>query len=353
MAVNTFMTDSSKHYRAVVIGCGNRSRDHAAAYQHLPEAEIVACCAPTPTRREKLAGEFNLRAYEDAATMIRQEKPDLVHIVTWPNARLPLMRLVAEMDVPACTVEKPVATGVKDWNALHELLESDTKFAVCHQFRWQKDLVRCRQALQSGKLGAVRFLDFSAGMNVSGQGTHILNYAMSLNSDALVTQVFSAASGAVGMNDGHPAPDSSVGYLTFANGVRGLWNNGPTAPRCGDTATEWQHVRVAAYGERGNVLYEEFGRWEISAPDGVERGDFGGMSAWKSNNWQAQAAFHRAMLAWLENGTLPGTHLGQSLHEWKVVLALYASALERRPITIEDFTPDAALFEHLRVALSA
>ncbi len=343
----------NSHYRAVIIGCGSRANAHVAAYKHLPKAQIVACAAPTPTRREKLAAEFGLRAYDEAATMLEQEKPDLVHIVTWPSVRLPLMRLVAERGVPLCTLEKPVAVGIGDWHELQDLADSPTKFAVCHQFRWQKDLVACRAALQSGQLGAVRFLDFSAGMNVSGQGTHILNYAMSLNNESPVTHVFGAAAGTQGMSGGHPAPDDTIGYLTFANGVRGLWNNGPTAPRCGDASTEWQHVRVAAYAARGSVSYEEFGRWEIAGPDGVQSGDFGGMETWKANNLLAQAAFHRAMFDWLETGAAPGTNLRQSLHEWHVVLALYASALERRPIEIEIFSPDAALFEHLRAALSA
>ncbi|MCP4402455.1 MAG: hypothetical protein GY801_34750, partial [bacterium] len=48
---------------------------------------------------------------------------------------------------------------------------------------------------------------------------------------------------------------------------------------------------------------------------------------------------------------LPGTHLSQSLQEWKVVLAFYASALYRTPIEMSEFHPPNDLFEQLRLAL--
>jgi len=62
----------------------------------------------------------------------------------------------------------------------------------------------------------------------------------------------------------------------------------------------------------------------------------------------AQAEFHKTMFAWLEDDTrVPGTNLKQSLHEWKVVLALYASALYRKPIDIASFDPPLDLFDQL------
>ncbi|MDE0230481.1 MAG: hypothetical protein OXJ62_16645, partial [Spirochaetaceae bacterium] len=111
-----------------------------------------------------------------------------------------------------------------------------------------------------------------------------------------------------------------------------------------------QHVRVAAYAERGRVLYEEFRNWEIVAPDGTESGHVG--DTWRANNVLAQAGLTRATLDWLEDeSALPGTDLNQSLHEFKTVLALYASALERRPVELASFEPDDDLFERLTAAL--
>lgn len=345
-----------KKYKAVVVGCGGRSRDHILPYQWIENAEVTACCAPHPERREKLAAEYGLRAYADAEEMLRVEKPDIVHLVTWPDTRVELMSLVSAAGVPLCTVEKPVATGVQDWRALVRLEQtSRTRFAVCHQVRWQPYLARCQQALADpadpAGPGRVLFLDISAGMNIAGQGTHTLNYGRSLTGDARVASVSGSASGWDRSDPGHPAPAVTQAALTFATGLRGLWTSGAISPRCGDPTTTWQHVRTAAYAERGRVLYEEFGRWETVSPAGTASGDYGGMSGWRQNNLLAQAGFHRAMFAWLEGGPPPGTNLAVSLHEWQTVLALYTSALRRRPVDLDGFEPEDDLFHALEKEL--
>ena len=343
---------SKPRYKAALIGCGNRSRMHVRSYEHVENAAMTACCDLIEERRTGHAGEYGLTAYADAAQMIERERPDIVHVVTQPADRAPLMHLVAGLGVPAAVVEKPLAAGVADWRSLVELeRRCTTRFTVSHQFRWHVDLTRCRAALESGRLGAVKFLETSCGMNISNQGTHALNYLMSLNRDARVQVVFGAASGMSGSDPTHPAPDTTAGYLLFENGVRGLWNAGTTAPLIGDPGTTYQHVRVAAYAERGRVLYEEFRDWEIVGPDGVERGNVG--DSWAANNVLAQAGLTRATLDWLEDeAALPGTNLNQSLHEFQTVLALYASALQRRPVELASFEPDDDLFEQLTAALS-
>jgi predicted dehydrogenase len=284
--------------------------------------------------------------------MIQKERPALVHLVTPPNARVGLMTMVSEQGVPACIVEKPIACQVADWKRLAELeAASDTKFAINHQFRWHANLARCRRALRSSSLGAMRLLDFSAGMNISGQGTHMLDYAMSLNGDARVVRVFGAASGTEGMKGIHPAPDTSVGQVLFANGVYGLWKNGSTAPRAGDESTVWQHCRVAAYAECGRVLWEEFGRWEIVSPDGTQGGRTADMQDWEAGNHAAQAALTNAMFDWIKSDDNPAeTNLELGLHQWEAVLALYASALWRRPVEL-PFEPPEDLFSRLAEAL--
>ena len=344
-----------KTYRAVVIGCGGRAPAHIEAYQHLPNAQVVACCAPSARRREPLAAKYGLKAYADPAEMIRAEQPDIVHLVTWPDTRVELMTLVADLGVPLCTTEKPLAGGVRDWRALVALEQrGGTKFGVCHQMRWQPHLKKCQQALREGKMGKVLFLDISAGMNIAGQGTHTLNYGMSLVGDVPVARVFANASGWDAADPGHPGPATSQAYLTFANGLRGLWTSGYTSPRCGDPATTWQHVRTAAYAERGRVLYEEFARWEIVGPGFEERGTYGSMAEHARNNLIAQAGFHQAMFDWLEDGScVPGTGLKQSLHEWQVVLGMYQSTLEGCPVDLAGFEPADDLVERYRARVGA
>ena len=49
---------------------------------------------------------------------------------------------------------------------------------------------------------------------------------------------------------------------------------------------------------------------------------------------------------WLEDDGRPvGTNLSRSLHEWAVVLAIYQSALERRPVDMAGFDPQDNLLD--------
>lgn len=341
-----------RKYRGAILGCGRRANMHGWAYQQTSRAELVACCDLVPERREQFAGEFGIRAYADAAAMIREEQPDLVHIVTLPTVRVDVMTLVSDLGVPACIVEKPVAYEVRDWKALRKLeAESKTKFGVSAQFRYHPDLIRCREALQSGRLGDTLFIDASAGGNVADQGVHVIDWAMSLNGDSPVVRVFGAASGASMLTGRIPGPETSVAQLLFANGVRALWHLGSSAPRVSASEGYHVHCRVAAYAERGRTLYEEFRGWEIVSPEGTERGETGGSAGWKASNLRAQANLADAMLDWLEDDARPvGTNLKRSLEQWNAVLGLYASVVYRKPIDV-PFEPPDDLWEALGDAL--
>jgi hypothetical protein len=111
----------------------------------------------------------------------------------------------------------------------------------------------------------------------------------------------------------------------------------------------WKHKHAAAYAEYGRVNWEQFGRWEVCSPDSLEQGHCGDDETIHRNHLVAQAEFHRAMIGWLEDdGAVPGTSLAHSLHEWAVVLALYQSSLERRPIDLNTFDPPNDLTERIR-----
>lgn len=343
---------TKKAYRSAIVGCGGRSVQHAKAYKLISRGELVACCDLDTERRQSYAKKFDIKSYADAVEMIKKEERDLVHIVTPPNLRVELMRVIDDNGVPACIVEKPICCEVNDWKKLCELEEkTKTKFAVNHQIRWQPNFMRCQEALNSGKLGKLLFLDFSAGMNISGQGTHILDYAMSLNQNKPVVRVFGVASGDKEMKTVHPAPDTTIAQILFANGVYGMWSNGGAAPKTIDDTANYKHVRIAAYAEWGRTLYEEFGKWEIVSSERVEGGKINNTSEWEEGNHAAQVGLTNAMFDWLEDDSRPAwSNLRLSLHQWNVILGLYASSLLRIPIKI-PFDPSENLFLRLAEVL--
>jgi predicted dehydrogenase len=341
-------------YRCVILGCGPRAYWHAKAYKLIARGELVACCDRNSERRTKFAQEFGIPGYADGADMVRKERPDLIHLVTRPSLRVELMRMVHEQGVPACIIEKPIATEVRDWRALVELeATSQTRFGVGAQFRYHPRLTRCREALSSGRLGKVLFLDCSAAGTICDQGVHVIDWAMSLNGDEPVVRVFGTASGSENMSHRvHPSPDTTVAQLVFANDVHGMWNLGHSAPKVLDDDAYYKHCRVAAYAEHGRALYEEFGRWELVSPGGSEAGAVADMEEWAEGNHAAQANLTNAMFDWIEHAEKPvGTNLKRALEQWNVVLGLYASTAYRRPIDI-PFDPPDDLWDRLSESLA-
>ncbi len=340
-----------KNYKVALIGCGRRAPDHLEPYRFLPNARVVACSSRSDEAREAFASHHHLRAYRDPREMILKEKPDLVHIITGPEARVSLLSLVSDLNVPMATVEKPLAVSVKDYFALRTLSQSTkTKIGVCHQFRYQPDFLTLQKALQSGTLGKLKFLDISSGMNIVGQGTHVLNYGRALANDSLVRRVQGSVSQWDEMDTGHPAPESSSSHLEFENGVRALWTSGGLAPKVGDPKTLWQHVRCEGYAEQGSVTWEEFGKFHVRGGEVGLRceGTFQDKEGYDQKKILAQKGFHQAMFDWFEGGQEPGMSFSQSLHEVAVVFALYQSALEIKIITLDQFEPRSDLIEKLR-----
>ncbi len=340
-------------YRSAIIGCGSRAYAHANAYQQVSQGELVACAnRSNVARREKFAETFQITGYTDAEEMLRKEKPDLVHLVTMPDQWRELMPMVSELGVPACLVEKPIACGVEDWHLLCELeAQTATKFGVGKQYRWHPGLIRCREVVQRGELGKIYLLDFSCGMNLSAQGTHIIDWAMSLNSDAPIVRVFGTASGSGSLDSTYPAPDTSSCQVLFENGVYGVWNTGFTSPRVIDDDAIHKHCRVAAYCESGHVIFEEFSGWEIFSNGKMEKRRTS-LDEWRKNNDLAQARLTEAMFDWLEDDTRPvETNLKLALHQFNAILGIYVSAIFYKPIDI-PFDPPTDLDLQLREILS-
>ena len=340
-------------YRSAIIGCGGRAYGHANAYQQVSQAELVACANRSDiARREKFADTFGITGYADAEQMLRTEQPDLVHLVAMPNQWRELIPMVSELEVPACIVEKPIACGVEDWRLLCELeAQTNTKFGVGKQYRWHPGFLNCRKAVQDGELGNIDFLNFSCGMNLTAQGTHIIDWAMSLNSDSPIVRVFGTANGVELLDSDYPAPDATSCQVLFENGVYGFWNTGFTSPRVMDDDTTYRHCRVAAYGETGHVLFEEFAGWQIVSTEKVENHQTT-PDEWRQNNDLAQAGLTEAMFDWLEDDTAPvETNLKLALHQFNAVLGIYLSAISHQPIDI-PFDPLDDLDAQLREVLS-
>ena len=99
-------------YRCAFLGCGPRAKGHASAYAHITRGEMVVLCDMNEERLSAFGDEFGVETrYTDLDEMLDKEKPDVVHCVTDPTLRVPLLTKLSEAGVPSVLVEKQGTLG--------------------------------------------------------------------------------------------------------------------------------------------------------------------------------------------------------------------------------------------------
>jgi glutamate-1-semialdehyde aminotransferase/predicted dehydrogenase len=335
-----------RRYRAAFIGCGARARMHAAAYGHVSRASIVACADVNTEALEAFSSAFNIdKRYADAAAMMRNEEPDLVHVITPPETRRSLLAAAAECRVPLVIVEKPIAVDVSDHQAILALAAgSGTKFIGNHQLRYHQSVRQLLEQVQAGRIGMVRHIDASARLSLAEQGSHLIDLAVAFNADVPIATAFGSVSATVGKQPMWAAIQSSLSELTFMNGVRVTLACGANAPRTSADEREYRHKRIAVYGTRGYVQWQ-MNRWEcFTESDGFAAGqvDYG------VDDVIAEAALIDDALNVLESeqATHP-TRLEVALAVNGAILGCYASTLTGTMIELpfngtDDLLPKVA-----------
>jgi len=329
-------------YKCAFLGCGPRSNGHAQAYEHITRGAKVACCDMSEERLNEYGDKWGIaNRYTDLDEMLGKEQPDVVHCVTRPDLRVPLLTKLADAGVPGVIVEKPVCVGAEDYKALRALEQAtDTKIAVNFQLRHHPKVVAFLEDVAAGKIGQVRFLDASAVLPMSGQGVHVIDLMFAFAGYPEVETVFGASSGYDDIDGTHPSPNTAESLITFRNGMRGALQSGEGAPVFVKDVPNWGHKRIAVYGTHGFIHWRMFG-WERSLPDGtVETGEY----QYRDDDVLGQAGLTNAMFDWLEDDGKPSpTNLKTSLDEWLVILAGYLSTVEARPVDFPFDPPDDLL----------
>ena len=145
-----------------LVGTGNISRAHLAAYGRFPErCRVVALCDLVPAKAEQAKREHGL---EDAVVvsshdgLLGRTDIDLVSVCTPPSthAQISIDLLRAGMNV---LCEKPMAPSLAECDAmLAAEREGGTMLSVVAQNRFRDDIATLKEALDSGLVGPVSHL---------------------------------------------------------------------------------------------------------------------------------------------------------------------------------------------------
>src|SRR5262245_32943374 len=117
-----------------VVGCGFFAQNHLHAWKDLTAkgAEVVAVCDIDPAKAQAAAKAFNIAHwYVDAETLFREQKLDLVDIVTRVETHRDVVGLAIRHKVPAI-VQKPFGPDLAACQAMAAAAQGAGLFLAVH-----------------------------------------------------------------------------------------------------------------------------------------------------------------------------------------------------------------------------
>lgn len=140
--------------RIAIVGCGKIAEQHVAAIKRISGTELVAACDREGLMAEQLAERHAIRhASDDLAALLRDARPDVVHITTPPASHYALACQCVDAGCHVY-VEKPFTLDTAEAERVYAQAERrGVQVIAGHnaQFNWEN--VEARKLIANGFLG--------------------------------------------------------------------------------------------------------------------------------------------------------------------------------------------------------
>lgn len=138
-----------------IVGSGMIAREHANVIRRLDKARLVAVCGSTRESAGRFADEFGCEAYSELDEMLK--RPDIHIVVICTPSGLHGAQTIACAEAGKHIItEKPMDIR---WERVQAMLETcrrnKVKLTVISQNRFQSDIVRAKELVDSGRLGTI------------------------------------------------------------------------------------------------------------------------------------------------------------------------------------------------------
>ncbi|MDR1352504.1 MAG: Gfo/Idh/MocA family oxidoreductase [Treponema sp.] len=129
---------------------------HAGAIASSGSCRLVAGADLDADRRRLFAERWEVPVYGDAAAMLAEHRPDILHIATHPDSHYGYCRLAAEYGVRAAVCEKPLAGSLAEARKIAALHKSGRiRILTNHERRYSADYLEAAALLAENRLGPV------------------------------------------------------------------------------------------------------------------------------------------------------------------------------------------------------
>lgn len=157
--------------RAALIGTGKISEEHLKFLRDGPLARTAGVCDLSPSLAKYAVERFGAgRAFTDYGRMLRDVRPDVVHVLTPPHTHVQIVGdcLGAGAHV---IVEKPVAPTRTEFRQLWDLAQSrNLRLVEDHNYRFNEPVLEIERMVARGALGDVREAEVRMALGIRKPG---------------------------------------------------------------------------------------------------------------------------------------------------------------------------------------
>lgn len=343
----------SEKLRFGIIGCGVIADFHAAALAELStEAELIGVCDVVFDAAEKFAKRHGTKAFADAEALLACPDIDIVNICT-PSGYHYLSVIAAAKAGKHIICEKPLAINAQQLDEIERVCnDSGVIVSVVSQNRYAESVAKTKQAIENGLLGRIVCADIymkyhrsqeyydsgswrgtkriDGGGALMNQGIHGIDLLLYLAGG--IKKVF-AISKTLARNI--EVEDTLSAVVEYENGATGVIQATtsvyPGYPR-----------RLEINGDKGSVVLDEtaVARWDIGekteCADPVRSEPTAhGASAPAAISAEGHVRQISDMINAVKTGKKPLSGLSEGRKAVDVILAIYRSAEEGRPIELQ------------------
>lgn len=338
-----------------LIGCGRISSLHLRA-AHANGLDIAALCdiktEKAEEKRRSIDGCENAAVYADHREMLAAEKPELVAVTTdsGNHAHIALDCIDAGCNV---IIEKPVALSMSDAREIvRRSREMDVRVCTCHQNRFNKSVMQMRRAVEDGSFG--KFLHGNAYVRWSrdreyyelddwrgtwaGDGGTLMNQCIH-DIDLLrwmlgpdVDEVFAYTDRLA--HDYIEAEDFGCAVVKFANGSYGIIE-GTSNVYPDDLEEKLVIFGTNGTAKAGGISCNTLEVWDFADKADNKQSVIDGASEEVPNVYGfGHEAVYADMLAAIADHRDPYITAEDGMRAVELVLAIYKSAAEHRPVKL-------------------
>lgn len=341
-----------KTYGFCVVGYGTIGRMHAEAIGKLPNARLVAVCDINEERVRRFGTEFGCRTYTSLEQMVVDPEVDIVNICT-PSFLHGEQAISCMQAGKHVIVEKPMDIRLETADRMIAASkENRVKLAVISQHRMDAGVVRVKEAIADGRLGRLiigngavnwyRSQDYydSAGWRgtwamdgggaLMNQGIHTVDLLQHLMGPVASVYAHCETLG----HERIEVEDAAVATLRFTSGAVGTL----VATTC---AYPGLSARIEVFGSKGSaVLTDEELTLFKTCSDVVSNQEEGSTTAASGASDPSAISDHSHrmqfadMIESIEQGREPSVNGTEGRKPLAIILAVYQSAREGRPIIL-------------------